>query len=370
MKKLRDEYVIKAISEQMGRYQEYLNEQELQFVTALSIGDKNQKQITIMKDYTDLEVLKYLASGAIVEICSIDLSRQTVFFENDVAAIKLINCKLQDTQIIVENHSENYAGYDLDIDSCKFEKLTLSSTAKMAKSIHITGRTQYVVSKEKDYQMLESEMLKINPDYLELKEEEKFQILRDNGYINAVAPEIKLYNIDDMEYLNSLIIENACIADLELTNTDKYSVNPKTLETLSFLNSEFKNCHSTFVLKTQNLNIENCKVYIEDVLSNFYGINNLKVINTNSIKFRYLNVLEKINNLHIEKCEILLEDEDLKQISKTENMTLLNVNNLKLDFKKLLKFKSLKTLTLSENVDITDKVMKKLQKKVNIVIQK
>ena len=33
MKKLRDEYVIKAISDQICRHQEYLNEQELQFVT-------------------------------------------------------------------------------------------------------------------------------------------------------------------------------------------------------------------------------------------------------------------------------------------------------------------------------------------------
>lgn len=370
MKKLRDEHVIKALSDQMGRYQEYLNEQELQFVTELNIGDENQKQITLMKDYTDLEVLKYLGSGAAVEICSIDLSRQILYFARDVAKVKLVNCKLQDTQIIVENPSEEYAGYELDIESCKIEKLTLSSLAKQAKSVHITGRTKYVVSKEKDYQMLEREMLNINPDYLELKEEEKFELLRDNGYINAVTPEVKLYDIQDMPYIKSLTLEKVCIADLELTDTDKYSVNKKQLETLTFLNSEFKNCHSTFVLKTPNLNIQNCDVYIEDVLSNFYGISNLKIVNTNNIKFRYLNVLEKIENLHIENCEISLEDEDLKQISKIESLKLLNIHNLKLDFKKLLKFKFLKTLTISQNVDMLPKILKKLQKKMNVVIEK
>ena len=84
---------------------------------------------------------------------------------------------------------------------------------------------------------------------------------------NEVKKNIYKVDENDIHSLKSRLLSEV------LTNTDKYSVNKKQLENLSFLNSEFKNCHSTFVLKTPNLNIENCKVYIEDVLSNVYGIN-------------------------------------------------------------------------------------------------
>lgn len=369
MKKLRDEYVIQAISEKIGVRQEYMNIQELQFISKLSIGDKESKKISFMKDYSDLDVLKYLDSGATVELYSIDLSRKVITFGKNTAKIRLVNCNLYETQIVVENANEEYTGYALEIESCKFEKLSLSLLAMHAKSINIIGRTQYTVSREKDYQLLETEMLKVNPNYLELREEEKFELLRSNGYIEAVAPEVKLYSVDNMSRIKSIQVEGVCIADLELTDTDKFSSNKTQIETLKFVNCEFKNCHSTFVLKVSNLYLENCKVYIEDVLSNFYGINTLKIISTTGVKFRYLGVSDKIENVYVENCETPFEGEDLKQISKTVTLTLINVKNNNLQFKKLLKFKLLKKLHIIGNVTVEEKILNKLKKIMEVIIE-
>lgn len=366
MKKLRDEYVIEAISAQMGKREEYMNVQELQFISYLSIGDVNSKKIIAMRDYTDLEVLKYLDINSTVEIYSIDLSGKTLEFGKDVSKIKLVNCKVNETQILVENPSSEYSGFSLDICGCKFEKFTFSSFASQAKSINIIGRTQYEVSKEKNYQGLEEEMVKIQPDYLKLSEQEKFKLLMSNGYIDLAYPEVKLYNIGKMPYIKSIQIENVSILDLELTNTEHISTNNAQIENLRFLNCEFRNTHSTFVVKVLNLSFEDCKIYIEDVLSNFYGIKALKIVNTNNIKFRYISDVDKIENLYIEKCRVPLESEDTKKINRIETLTILNIEELDFDFSKLLKFKYLKKLRLSTNLNIKPKILKKLQKKYNV----
>lgn len=363
MRRIRDYNISRVLEQITKKKTEYILDEDLARIDTLVI--KNiEDGIRVFKDLADLEFLGKLAGNLYIEFEGFDLTGLKLTFNNTIQKMVIKNCKIDDLVINVTCETE---GFELVLSKIKTENgIRLEKQMPLCNKLTVIGKATTQLTRQYTVQQITENMKKEVPNYSELDDGTRVELLKKQGYLTVYPQKIDITGIDKLKLINSITLEYMEINEINFSEITKYSKKARVLDYIKFYYCTFNEAPVLYKQPVKRLVIDSCNVKRKSLLPNFVQVGAIEVVNTKGMEIPKLNEPKILKAVKFVDSEVNLKG--ITKLKKLETVIVLGQELENIAFVK--KLKKLKYLVVTKDSVKDISVIEKMKKIQFVQIEK